>query len=120
MHSVVETHAFRRAARDAGMAESEIANLIDIVSNDPVAGDEIAGTGGCRKLRLAGKGKGKSGRYRSITFYSGADIPVFLITVFAKGDRVNLTKAECNALGEITKRLVQAYRPKPDRPGEQR
>jgi hypothetical protein len=120
MHSVVETHAFRRAARGAGMTEDDIATLVDILANNPEAGDEIAGTGGCRKLRLAGKGKGKSGGYRSVTFYSGGAIPVFLITVFAKGDRANLTKAECNALSDITKKLVEAYRPKPSRPGEHR
>ena len=60
MHSVIETHAFQRAARDAGMTEDDVVRLIDIVARDPMAGDEIAGTGGCRKIRLAGKGKGKS------------------------------------------------------------
>ena len=30
-------------------------------------------------------GKGKSGDYRVITFYSGDDIPVFLLNIFGKG-----------------------------------
>ena len=38
------------------------------------AGDVIEGTGGARKLRFAGKGKGKRGGFRVITFFSGADI----------------------------------------------
>jgi hypothetical protein len=40
-------------------------------------------------LRVAGRGKGKSGGYRAITFYSGTALPVFLITVFGKGEKAN-------------------------------
>jgi hypothetical protein len=56
-----------------------------------MAGDEIPGTGGCRKLRVAGRGKGKSCGYRTITFYSGESMPVFLLTVFSKGERSDLS-----------------------------
>ena len=45
-----------------------------------------------------------------ITFYSGAHLPVFLLTVFAKGERSHLTKAERNALAQLTKALVDGYR----------
>jgi hypothetical protein len=112
MHTVSETHAFRRAAAEAGMSEDEIARLVDLVAWNPSAGDEMAGTGGCRKVRLPGKGKGKSGGYRTITFFTGPDLPVFLITVFAKGDRANLTKAERNGLAQLPKALVTEYRKK--------
>jgi hypothetical protein len=70
----------------------------------------IPGTGGARKIRLAGRGKGKSGGYRVITFYSGGDVPVFLLTVFARGERADLSKAERNALAQLTKLLVDSYR----------
>ncbi|MGH6917800.1 MAG: type II toxin-antitoxin system RelE/ParE family toxin [Geminicoccaceae bacterium] len=56
------------------------------------------------------RGKGKSGGYRVITFYSGGDFPVFLLTVFAKGERADLSKAERNALAQLTKVLVDSYR----------
>lgn len=69
----------------------------------------MQGTGGCRKLRLAGRGKGKSGGYRTITFFGGDDLPVFLITVFSKGERANLSKAERNALLGLTKKIVATY-----------
>ncbi len=32
------------------------------LSENPQAGDVMSGTGGARKVRFAGKGKGKSGR----------------------------------------------------------
>ena len=66
-------------------------------------------TGGCRKLRVAGRGKGKSGGYRTITFFSGEMMPVFLITVFGKGEKSNLDKAERNKLRVLTKLISEEY-----------
>jgi hypothetical protein len=83
----------------------------DHLARRPDAGDPIQGTGGAREVRFAGRGKGKSGGYRVITFYSGGDLPVFLLTVFAKGERADLSQAERNALAQLTKVLVDSYRP---------
>lgn len=69
MHEVVETYAYNTAANDAGMTAEERELAVLTVSANPEAGDLMVGTGGCRKLRLAGRGKGKSGGYRLITFY---------------------------------------------------
>ena len=112
MHAICELRSFQRAAAEAGMTADELADLVDFLGRNPSAGDEIEGTGGCRKLRVAGKGKGKSGGYRTITFYTGSELPVFLITVFSKGDKATLSKAEKNALGELGKVLVAEYRKK--------
>lgn len=91
------------------MSEEEINELVTYLSANPMAGDEIPGTGGCRKLRVAGRGKGKSGGYRAVTFYSGLLMPVFLITVFSKGEKSNLTKAERNQLAALTKLIAAGY-----------
>jgi hypothetical protein len=109
MHAVCETHAFRRAAAKAGMSEDEISALVDYLANNPTAGDVIAGTGGCRKLRWAGRSKGKSGGYRTVTFYSGAMMPVYLLTIFGKGEKANLSDAECNALRALTKTIAAEH-----------
>lgn len=101
METVVETPAYLAAANDAGMSEAERTAAVDLVSANPEVGDLIVGTGGCRKVRLAGKGRGKSGGYRLITFYKVGD-RVFLLTVFSKGDRPNLTQAERNGLKKLT------------------
>jgi hypothetical protein len=60
-------------------------------------------------LRIA-SGKGKSGGYRVVTFYSGAWLPVFLLTVFGKGTKVDLTRAERNELRRELAGLVEDYR----------
>jgi hypothetical protein len=84
MHTVALTHVFERAATDAGMSEDEIEVLVNFLAENPLAGDVMAGTGGCRKVRVAGRGKGKRGGYRTITFYTGVDLPLFLSPCLAK------------------------------------
>lgn len=109
MHTVAETHAFRRQAADAGMSEPEIDDLVDYLADHPMAGDEIPGTGGCRKLRWPGKGKGKRGGLRTITFFSGSQMPVFLLAVFAKGEKSTLTEREKKQLASVTKAIAASY-----------
>jgi mRNA-degrading endonuclease RelE of RelBE toxin-antitoxin system len=50
-------------------------------------------TGGLRKLRWSAHGKGKSGGVRVIYYYHNESIPLFLLTVFGKGEKVNLSKS---------------------------
>ena len=110
MQTVVETQIYLRDARDAGLTEDERKRIVDFIAANPDAGQEIPGTGGARKLRFAGKGKGKSGGYRVITFYSGQDIPVFLLNVFAKNEKTDLTQKERNQLKAVLGELAEAYR----------
>ena len=64
----------------------------------PLAGDLISGTGGARKRRIEGKGKGKRGAYRVITYYAAQDVPVFLLALVSKGQRADISQADRNAL----------------------
>ncbi|MFT8944394.1 MAG: type II toxin-antitoxin system RelE/ParE family toxin [Acetobacter pasteurianus] len=109
LHSVCELKTFRRAAKDVGMTEDEITQLVSMLAQNPEAGDVIKGTGGCRKVRVPGRGKGKSGGYRTITFFSGPNLPLFLLTVFSKGECENLSQSECNSLAKLTTQIVEAY-----------
>ena len=70
----------------------------------------MPGTGGARKLRWAVRSKGKSGGVRVITFFSGPPVPVFVLTVFGKGEKINLSQAERNALRKVLGALVTEYR----------
>ena len=108
MHTVIETSAYLRQATEAGMTEDDRSNVVALLARNPAAGDLIANTGGARKLRVAGRGKGKSGGYRVITYYGGASVPVFLLAAFGKGDKANLSNAEKNALAKLTATLVES------------
>lgn len=110
MHTAVETPSYLADAKAAGMTPEERDAIVEIVANHPDAGDEISGTGGARKIRVAGRGKGKSGGYRVITFYSGMDVPVFLLAAYSKGEKANLSKAERNELKSILSDIVVEYR----------
>ncbi|MGL6161048.1 type II toxin-antitoxin system RelE/ParE family toxin [Microbulbifer sp.] len=91
------------------MTEAERLTAIGLVSENPQAGDVMQGTGGCRKVRIPGRSKETSGGYRVITVFGGDEIPVFLLTVFSKGDRANLTQAQRNQLAKLTQALISSY-----------
>jgi hypothetical protein len=110
MHSIVETPDYLADCKDAGITETERSEIIVLLAANPLAGALIPGTGGARKMRFGGRGKGTSGGYRIITFYGGEDVPLFLLNVFAKGDKVDLSKAERNQLRVELAGLVDDYR----------
>jgi hypothetical protein len=110
MHGVVETPTYLRSAKQLAMTAEEMASAVELVSRTPQAGDVIQGTGGARKLRLRGRGKGKSGAYRLITYYAGEDIPAFLLDVYSKSDKINLTQAERNELRTLLAAIAADYR----------
>lgn len=111
MQTITELYSFRKDAEAAGMSEEDIHDLISHLAKYPDAGDEIEGTGGCRKLRFAirGNNKGKSGGVRTITLYSGESMPVFLITAFGKSQQVSLSKKERNELKKFSAAITEAY-----------
>ncbi len=110
MHTVALTSVFLTQAKRHGLSQEEIDEIVEVLSDNPQAGDIMAGTGGARKLRHAGRGKGKSGGYRTIHYFGGDDVPVFLLSVYGKGTTANLTKAERNDLAKILPQLAEAYR----------
>ena len=89
MQTVVELPEFIRSAKKMELSKGEREEIVDLIASRPDAGEEVAGTGGMRKVRVAKKGKGKSGGYRVITFFIGLNIPTFLITVYAKKPKGN-------------------------------
>lgn len=108
LHTVVETPEFQRGVR-ALLTEEELTALVDHLAAEPDTGDVMPGTGGARKLRWRGKGKGKSGGIRVITFYSGPPVPVFLLSAFGKGRKINLSQAERNELQRVLRDVVSEY-----------
>jgi hypothetical protein len=110
LQSVIETPDFLRDAENAGLTPDERSRIVALMAAFPKAGVDITGTGGARKTRFPGRGKGKSGGYRVISFYAGSDVPVFLLNVFAKGDKIDLTMSERNELRRELAGLAEDYR----------
>jgi hypothetical protein len=110
VHTVIETPTYLSDVKAAGLSEEEREEIINLIANAPLAGDLIAGTGGARKLRIKGRGKGKSGGYRVITYYAASDVPVFLLKLVSKRQRANISQAERNALKVELPLLANDYR----------
>ena len=109
LHTVIETDEFVRRAKKVGLSEQEIDLIKFVVANNPSAGNVVPGTGGARKVRIPARGRGKSGGYRVITFYTGVDIPVFLLNVYSKGSKSDLTQQEKNAFRNTISTILRDY-----------
>jgi hypothetical protein len=106
LHTVVELPEFLRRA-SAIMNEAERLGLVNYIAANPEAGVSLGG--GLRKVRIPREGGGKSGGYRTIYVFGGAQMPIFLVTVFAKNEKDNLSKAELAAAIQLSKLLLDTY-----------
>ena len=70
----------------------------------------VPGGGGIRKVRFGFGARGKSGGARIIYLFSGVDLPVFVLAVFAKNEKANLSASERNALGKMVAGMIEDYR----------
>ena len=110
MQTVLTTANFERQAAKAGLTEKEVMEIVATLAANPLAGDLVKGTGGARKLRFARQGEGKSGGYRTIHYFGGDDVPVFLLDLLDKRERANFTAAERNELATMLPKLAEVYR----------
>lgn len=106
LQTVVELPEFLRRAK-AIMTEAERLGLVNYIAANPDAGVSLGG--GLRKVRIPREGGGKSGGYRTTYVFGGTHMPIFLVTVFAKNEKDNLTKAEQTAAIQLSKILVDTY-----------
>ena len=104
--SVVETKSFQRKVGQL-LSENEKDELIVYLSMHPNAGVLIKGTGGIRKLRWARSGQGKSGGVRIIYYYHSHEMPLYLLALFGKNEKANISKEEKNILSRMVGELVK-------------
>jgi hypothetical protein len=105
--TVVETPEYLRRARAVGMNDEDRAALVSLLAADPAAG--VALGGGLYKMRLARPGGGKSGGWRVLHFFRNEATPVFLLSVFGKNEKANITAAERTELTAICDLIAATY-----------
>jgi hypothetical protein len=110
MQTVLLTPVFLRQVTAAGLDEDDLQDIVTTIAQDPLCGDLIVGTGGARKLRHAGRCKGKSGGYRTIHYFGGDDIPIFLLAIYGKDAKSTLTMSEKNELAKLLPLVGKSYR----------
>jgi len=96
----IETRAFSSRVQDL-LTEEGYRLLQLLLLHRPTAGDVIPGSGGLRKVRWAGSGRGKRGGIRVIYFWHPVSARVLLLFAYPKGERDDLSPAQRAALRKV-------------------
>jgi len=103
--TVAEPPEYQRRAEKL-LSGNERQDIVNYLAAFPKEGDLIRETGGVRKLRWKRSGRGKSAGVRVIYYFHSERMPLYLLTVFAKNERADLTQKERNELSKLVKILV--------------
>lgn len=106
--TIVETPEFLSASRKL-LTDQQRADLVDHLARNPEEGDLIPESGGVRKLRWALEGRGKRGGARVIYFHHSQKLPIFLLTIYAKNQRDDLSTADLKSFRALTKSIADTY-----------
>ena len=88
----------KRLARKFPSLKAEYAALVEALEENPGMGTPLGNN--CFKIRLAiaSKGRGKSGGARVITHFYVENETVFLLAIYDKGERADISNAEIREL----------------------
>ena len=95
---------------DKIVGKADRAKLHKYLTSDPQSGVVIKGSGGIRKLRWARVGRGKSGGIHIIYYFYSEGSVLYLLTLFAKSEKDNLSKKDINELAKITAMIKLKHR----------
>ena len=104
MLTIAELPEFIRISNKL-LTETERQDIIRYLAEHPKAGDLMEGTGGVRKLRWARGGQGKSGGVRVIYYWLKDDGQIYMLVVYPKSAKDNLTDRETAILRDLVKEL---------------
>ena len=100
----IRTATFSRRAKHL-LSEPEIVSLAESLAERPDAHPIIPGTGGVRKARWARSGMGKRGGVRVVYYLLVRADLVYLLDVYAKNEKADLTAADKRELRAIVSML---------------
>lgn len=95
-----ETSFFTRQTVDL-LSDEELTALQWALMANPESGDLIRGSGGLRKLRWAGSGRGKRGGLRVIYYWHVSGSVILLLLAYPKNEQENLSPEQIKILKSI-------------------
>jgi len=106
--TVVEVEPFPTKAAQI-WSDEERSEFIGFIACNPEEGDLISGGGGVRKVRWSRSGMGKRGGVRVIYYFHDESMPLFLLTVYPKNRKDNLSPVELRAMKQSVSILRSTY-----------
>ena len=103
--SFVELPIFTKRWTELGFDDKDLFQLQDMLLKNPEAGPVMRGTGGIRKVRFSFENRGKSGSARVCYIDCAEYTVIYMITVFSKNEKDNLSPEEKNTLKRLVKEL---------------
>jgi mRNA-degrading endonuclease RelE of RelBE toxin-antitoxin system len=103
---IVETSIFTREVRRL-LNDEDYRELQSALLARPDAGSLIRGSGGLRKVRWAGSGRGKRGGTRVIYYWAVQHDRILMLLIYPKNERDDLTPQQLKTL----KRIVEEEYP---------
>src|SRR5437016_10551320 len=100
----VETPTFTRLVLDL-MQDDDYAKLQTSLARRQDTGKIIPGSGGIRKMRWAGSGRGKRGGLRIIYYWQVADHEIWLLVAYPKNEKDDLSYDELKQLKQLVERF---------------
>ena len=97
---LIETAVFTRQV-EAALSDEAYLVLQWHLLLAPDAGAIIPGSGGLRKLRVALPGRGKRGGARLIYYWEKAKSRLYLLFLYPKSERADLTRAQLMVLRKL-------------------
>ncbi len=106
---IFTTKVYQRAIRKLATADVRKA-MEAAIAAEPMAAPVIPGTGGIRKLRWAGSGRGKRGGIRTIYYFHAGPEAIYLLTAYAKAAQEDLSPADRKAWSKLVAAIKKEER----------
>ena len=100
---IIETSIFTKQVKEL-MTDDVYRELQNTLVAYPESGKVIQGSGGIRKIRWVIVGKGKRAGGRAIYYFANSKNQIFMLMVYAKNERSDLTKEQLSFLKKVVER----------------
>lgn len=97
---IIETPTFTKRVEEI-LSEDEYRLFQIKLIDDPESGNIIKGSGGIRKIRWSGSGRGKRGGSRILYYWYNKYGVILMLFIFKKNESDDLTKTQLKALKTI-------------------
>ena len=108
---IAETPAYLNSVKNFWDEETQN-EFKNYIAENYLIGDIIPNTGGLRKIRWQGSGRGKRGGARVIYYFYNENFPIYLLFAYPKNEKDDLTEYEKKLLRDFVQKLKDYFRSK--------